>query len=264
MILGLIRPDQGSVQLFGRDPATDTVAALEGVAGFVETPRFYPYLSGRRNLECFAALDGAGASERIDDALAVVDLSGRSGDRVGGYSFGMKQRLGIAAALLRDPKLLILDEPTTGLDPAGQRDMRDLIRSLAERGLTVLLSSHNLAEVGDLCTRVAIVRSGRIVYEGAIEELTRTAGHSFSLRTTDNGQALTTCRALAGTIDVVAGTDDELVVRVENDDVIASVSIALASHGVGVRSLLPRNTSLEELFFELTARASSPTREDES
>ncbi len=264
MILGLIRPDAGSVRLFGRDPATDAVAALDGVAGFVETPRFYPYLSGRRNLECFAALDGAGASERIDDALALVDLSGRSADRVGGYSFGMKQRLGIASALLRDPKLLILDEPTTGLDPAGQRDMRNLIRSLAQRGLTVLLSSHNLAEVGDLCTRVAIVRSGRIVYEGAIEELTRTAGHSFSLHTTDNEQAMTICVTLAGIIDVVRGVDGELVVRAENDDVIASVSVALAARGIGVRSLLPRNASLEELFFDLTARGASPERKGES
>src|SRR3954467_9249609 len=127
MMLGLIRPTEGVVKLFGRDPL-DGVAALEGVAGFVEAPRFYPYLSGLRNLELLAALDGGGARERIDDALHTVDLAGRAGDKVGGYSHGMRQRLGIAAALVREPRLLLLDEPATGLDPAGMRDMRALIR----------------------------------------------------------------------------------------------------------------------------------------
>src|SRR4051794_18516228 len=122
MMLGLIRPTAGTVRLFGRDPL-DGVAALDGVAGFVEAPRFYPYLSGLRNLELLGALDGGGAAARIDDVLATVDLTARAGDRVGGYSHGMRQRLGIAAALLRAPRLMLLDEPATGLDPAGMRDM---------------------------------------------------------------------------------------------------------------------------------------------
>src|SRR5213075_523477 len=143
MMLGLIRPTAGSVRLFGRDPI-QTVHALDGVAGFVEAPRFYPYLSGRRNLELVAALDGGDARARIDDALATVDLAGRQHDRVRGYSHGMRQRLGIAGALLRDPRLLLLDEPTTGLDPAGMRDMRALIHRLAGEGITILLSSHLL------------------------------------------------------------------------------------------------------------------------
>src|SRR3954452_25082910 len=123
MMLGLIRPTAGSVHLFGRDPMLG-VHALEGVAGFVEPPRFYPYLSGRKNLELLAAFDGGDAASRIDAALDTVELAGRQKDRVGGYSHGMTQRLGIAAALVRSPRLMILDEPATGLDPAGMRDMR--------------------------------------------------------------------------------------------------------------------------------------------
>ena len=132
MLLGLIRPTAGSARLFGRDPMIDGVRALEGVAGFVEAPRFYPYLSGRKNLELVAALDGGDARSQIDAALDTVDLAGRAKDRVGGYSHGMRQRLGIAGALIRRPRLLLLDEPATGLDPAGMRDMRALIRALAD------------------------------------------------------------------------------------------------------------------------------------
>ena len=171
MLLGLIRPDGGTAKLFGRDPLEEGARALDGVAGFVEAPRFYPYMSGRKNLELVAALDGGDAPERIDDALRTVDLDKRAHDKVKGYSHGMKQRLGIAGALLRDPKLLLLDEPTTGLDPAGMRDMRALVHRLAEDGLTVLLSSHLMDEVEDLCDRVAIVSRGRVVYEGALDEL---------------------------------------------------------------------------------------------
>src|SRR2546422_3580112 len=127
MLLGLIRPSSGSAQLFGRDPMLDGAKALEGVAGFVEGPRFYPYLTGRKNLRLLADYDGRGTRDRIEEVLEVVELRDRAKDRVGGYSHGMRQRLGIAASLLRDPRLLLLDEPTTGLDPAGKRVMRDII-----------------------------------------------------------------------------------------------------------------------------------------
>src|SRR5881409_1064102 len=132
MLLGLIRPTAGSASLFGRDPLVDGARALAGVAGFVEGPRFYPYLSGRKNLRLLADLDGGIPPARIDEVLGVVELRERAKDKVGGYSHGMRQRLGIAAALLRDPRLLLLDEPATGLDPAGMRDMRALIRRLAD------------------------------------------------------------------------------------------------------------------------------------
>ncbi len=179
-------------------PAGRPCRRSHGVAGFVEAPTFYPYLNGRRNLELLAAYDGDGAPARIDQALDTVELADRAKDRVGGYSHGMRQRLGIAAALLRDPKLLLLDEPATGLDPAGMRDMRLLIRRLADEGMTVLLSSHLLAEVEELCNRVAIVRSGRIVYEGEIAALKRGAGTVYRLSTTDDERAMQVCRAQPG------------------------------------------------------------------
>src|SRR6185312_1222225 len=131
IMLGLIRPTAGSARLFGRDPLIVGAKALQGVAGFVEAPRFYPYLSGRRNLRLLADYDEPTSRARIDEVLELVELRDRAKDRVGGYSHGMRQRLGIAASLLRQPKLLLLDEPATGLDPAGMRDMRDLIRRLA-------------------------------------------------------------------------------------------------------------------------------------
>src|SRR5262252_8077496 len=136
MLLGLIRPTSGNAELFGRDPMLFGAKALEGVAGFVEGPRFYPYLSGRRNLRLLADYDEPVSTSRIDEVLTLVDLRDRAKDRVGGYSHGMRQRLGIAASLLRRPRLLLLDEPTTGLDPAGMRDMRELVRRLASEGIT--------------------------------------------------------------------------------------------------------------------------------
>ena len=150
MMLGLIRPTHGSVRLFGRDPMVEGARALQSVAGFVEGPRFYPYLSGRRNLRLLADYDEPSSRSRIEAVLETVELRDRAKDKVGGYSHGMRQRLGIAASLLRQPRLLLLDEPATGLDPAGMRDMRDLVRRLAGDGITILLSSHLLYEVEEL------------------------------------------------------------------------------------------------------------------
>jgi ABC-2 type transport system ATP-binding protein len=249
MMLGLIRPTEGTVRLFGRDPLM-SVHALDGVAGFVEAPTFYPYLNGRRNLELLAAFDGDDARERIAPALETVELADRAKDRVGGYSHGMRQRLGIAAALLRDPRLLLLDEPATGLDPAGMRDMRLLIRRLADHGITVMLSSHLLAEVEELCNKVAIVRSGKIVYEGAIADLKRSAGATYRLSTTDDERALAVCRAQPGVDDIrevhgrIGFTADEATV--------AELSQALIEAGALIRMLAPEHVTLEDLFFSLT------------
>ena len=249
MMLGLITPTEGTVRLFGQDPQV-TVRALDDVAGFVEAPTFYPYMTGRRNLELLAAFDGDDAADRIEYALETVELTNRARDRVGGYSHGMRQRLGIAAALLRDPKLLLLDEPGTGLDPAGMRDMRLLIRRLADQGMTVMLSSHLLAEVEELCNRVAIVRSGRIVYEGAIAELKRSAGAMYWLSTTNDERALAVCRAQPGVADV--RTAHGRIAFTADDGAVAELSQALVEAGALIHMLAPEHVTLEDLFFSLT------------
>jgi ABC-2 type transport system ATP-binding protein len=250
MMLGLIRPTAGSVRLFGRDPQL-SVRALEGVAGFVEAPSFYPYLNGRRNLELFAALDEGDSAARIDESLEIVGMRDRAKDKVGGYSHGMRQRLGLAAALLRQPKLLLLDEPATGLDPGGMRDMRDLIRELSARGMTVLLSSHLLAEVEELCNRVAIVRSGRLAYQGSLEELRQQAGEGYRLRTTDEERARAVAAAQAGIAEVAAG-DGGTTFSARDEAAVSALSLALSEAGALIVELSPRHASLEDLFFRLT------------
>jgi ABC-2 type transport system ATP-binding protein len=250
MALGLIVPTEGAVQLFGRDPMREGARALQGVAGFVEAPRFYTYLSARTNLELLAALDGDGARARIGEVLEIVELSPRAEHRVGGYSHGMRQRLGIAAALLRKPRLLILDEPATGLDPAGMRDMRLLIRRLADEGITVLLSSHQLPEVQELCDRVAIVDRGKVVYEGALADLRRQGGAGYRLRSTDDAHALELARAQPG-IERVTADEHGIGLQAQESDV-GALSLALASAGIGILALTPELATLEDLFFRLT------------
>jgi ABC-2 type transport system ATP-binding protein len=250
MALGLITPTEGTVELFGRDPMRHGARALESVAGFVEAPRFYPYMSARKNLELLAALDGDGASERIDEVLDVVELAPRARHRVGGYSHGMRQRLGIAAALLRRPRLLILDEPATGLDPAGMRDMRLLIRRLAGEGITVLLSSHQLPEVQELCDRVAIVDSGRVVYEGALADLRRQGGAGYRMRTTDDQRALSLLKTQPGVEHTALGAHGLSFQAQESD--VGALSLALAAAGIGIFALTPELATLEDLFFRLT------------
>src|SRR5215213_7948724 len=171
MLFGLVRPDAGAIELFGRRGVGGPVDALRDVAGFVETPRFYPYLSGRANLEALARLDRRDGGARISEVLDQVELTERAHSKVREYSYGMVQRLGVAASLMRSPRLLILDEPTNGLDPAGIRDMRSLIQRLADSGLTVLLSSHHMDEVDEMCTRVAIMRRGQLAFDGSMSEL---------------------------------------------------------------------------------------------
>ena len=247
MLLGLIRRDGGSVSLFGRDPARG-VGALDGVGGFVESPTFYPYLSGRENLRLLGALDGGVEGSRIEDVLDQVELRGRAGDRVGTYSLGMRQRLGIAAALLREPRLLILDEPANGLDPAGIRDMRSLIANLPDRGVTVLYSSHLLAEVEEVCNRVAIVNDGRIAFEGRLDELRASFGISYRLGTGDDLAARAVAEELGVPAHAVAGGLSLTADRKAVD----RLTVELGRRGIAIRHLAQEQRSLEELFFQLT------------
>jgi ABC-2 type transport system ATP-binding protein len=249
MLLGLIRPTEGSARLFGRDPVLEGRRALQGVAGFVEAPQFYPYLTGRTNLRMCAAYDGGDARELVDEMLATVDLSDRGGDKVGNYSHGMKQRLGIAAALLRRPKLLLLDEPNTGLDPAGMRDMKLLVRRLSSEGITVMLSSHQMTDVEELCNRVAIINRGRILYEGSVADLKRSLGTWYRLRASDVAEAGRLAEEIG--IGEVAVEGDELRFSAE-ESVVERFMIALGQNGVGVRALVPQQATLEQVFFELT------------
>jgi ABC-2 type transport system ATP-binding protein len=250
MLLGLIHRNAGSVRLFGRDPADDSLAALAGVAGIIEEPRLYPYLSGRANLELLAALDrsGAGRSE-IDGVLGQVELLERAGDKVAKYSQGMRQRLGIAACLIRRPRLLLLDEPANGVDPAGIRFLRALLRQLVGEGMTILLSSHLLAEVQEVCDRVAVINEGRIVHEGALAELE--TGGSYRLQVTDvarGANALHSLEALRG----LRREGEELFFTLGDDEQVVGLTRALADAGVGIRGLVREQTTLEDLFFSLT------------
>jgi len=192
MMLGLIRPSAGSVRLFGRDPLVDGAKALDGVAGFVEEPRFYPYLSARRNLRLLADYDDGDSHSRIEEMLGLVELRDRANDRVGGYSHGMRQRLGIAAALLRQPRLLLLDEPTAGMNPTETTEMQGLVAELKAGGLTILLIEHKLDMVMRLSDRVIVMDEGKKIAEGAGEDVRNDArvieaylGHGLLQRAAD-------------------------------------------------------------------------------
>ncbi len=255
ILLGLIRPTAGSARLFGHDPLIDGAKALEGVAGFVEAPRFYPYLSGRRNLRLLADYDEPVSRARIEEVLELVELRDRAKHKVGGYSHGMRQRLGIAAALLREPRLLLLDEPTTGLDPAGMRDMRELVRRLAGQGITILLSSHLLYEVEELCNRVAIIRRGAIVYQGMLDELLATAASGYRLRALEPERARAVLLAQRGIADVRL-EDGELRFGAD-DEGVAALTVALGQARIGFTALVPETASLEDLFLGMTDGESS-------
>lgn len=252
MLLGLIRPDAGSIRLFGMDPHRDQIAARAGIAGIIEEPRLYSYLSGRRNLQLLSSYDRAGAGPAvIDEALEQVELKDRAGDRVAEYSQGMRQRLGIAACLVRRPRLMLLDEPANGLDPAGIRFLRGLLRNLTNDGMTVFLSSHLLAEVQELCERVAIISFGRIVYEGSLEDLRERAGRRYRLSVDDRDHAMRLCRAVPG-IDDVTAVGEEIEFAVDDDDALLGVTQALVEARLVIHALMPEQLTLERVFFELT------------
>ncbi|MBA2952619.1 ATP-binding cassette domain-containing protein [Nocardioides sp. MAH-18] len=251
MLFGLVRPDSGTIRIFDRSWAADGVATLDGVAGFIESPAFYPYLTGRQNLEGLGLLDGGVRRDRVDEILELVDLTDRAGDAVGGYSYGMRQRLGVAASLIREPRLLVLDEPANGLDPAGIRDMRALVRRLAARGLTVLLSSHHMDEVEEICDNVTIMRQGGVAFHGAIAELRAMAPDpGYALSTTADDRALEIAAATPG-IAAVHGPGTGLVVTGPAHEVSSYVS-ALVRAEVRLLAFTPTRTPLEQLFFMLT------------
>jgi ABC-2 type transport system ATP-binding protein len=249
LLLGLLRPTEGHAELFGLDSRTHLPEALRRVGAVVEGQAYYPLLSGRENLTVWAALYGERAERRIDDVLDLVGLTSRARDRVRTYSQGMKQRLGLAAALLHDPELLVLDEPTNGLDPAGMREFRDLIKELGRSGKTVFVSSHLLGEVEQMCDDVAIVKSGRLLTQGPVAELLR-HGEALELQTTDADAALAVLRGIDW-VRSVTRDGDRLTVEAPRERA-AELSRALADRQIYLSELRPREGSLEDFFLEVT------------
>lgn len=251
-ILGLIKRDAGTVEIFGNaDPVTQRV----GVGAMVETPRFHEWLSGRANLEIACAYAGRGGGAEIDRALERVGLAQRAGDAVRGYSLGMKQRLGIARALVGEPKLLVLDEPTNGLDPRGMREVRDLLVELARRDqLTVFVSSHLLSEVEAMCNRVGIIDKGVLRAEGRMDELLAMAAgrKQVEIGVDDRAAAVRALAGIAGAEIVGDGADGRIRVALDGIDAVG-LNRALVQAGVGVGELHARTASLEELFLSVTS-----------
>jgi ABC-2 type transport system ATP-binding protein len=251
VLFGLLAPDAGEIELLGRPLGAIDAACLDGVAGFVEDPTFYPYLSGRVNLELLTELDGLESRGRIDAVLDDVGLSHRGGDRVSGYSTGMRQRLGLAAALLREPALLLLDEPTSGLDPSGAREMGRLLRRLADDGVAILLSSHLIGEIEDVCDSFTVLRYGSVVWNGTASQLQDEApGSAYRLSTSDDRRALELAARHPG-IGVARGINGELRLTVRPGALDAYV-LELGQAGVAVRRLELLVSPLESMFFALT------------
>ena len=252
MILGLVRPTRGRALVFGDDMATHPWPALRKIGAVIETPAFYPYLSGYNNLKALAIALGGVSNARIDEMLELVGLRDRGSDPYKTYSLGMKQRLGIASTLLRDPELIILDEPTNGLDPAGTREVRELIPNLARQGRAVFLCSHLLHEVQAVSDRVAIVKKGRMVAQGTVAELLG-SGQYLRIRAADN-DAL--ARAL-GSVSFVTGIEriDGFVRAAAPTDKAAELNMALATQGIYVSELSAWETDLESVFLDLTDEA---------
>jgi ABC-2 type transport system ATP-binding protein len=257
MLLGLAFPDNGQISVLGRDFPRGAQAALPEVGALVEGPAFYPYLSGRANLE---RLDAAGRDTssgdrrtRVDEALSLVGLQAAATKRYRNYSLGMRQRLALAATLVRPCRLLILDEPTNGLDPQGTREVRHLIRKLASEGITVFLSSHLLAEIEQVCSHAAVLFAGKMVAQGSLEDLRAAQKRILRVDTPDTYEAAQVLARLDGIGVVTADGDGAQTVHAElvgaaSEDVTA----ALVHAGVRVRALVPEQPTLEDTFVALT------------
>ena len=251
LILGLIAPTAGHVEMFGLDTRRHLSGVLRRTGAILETPSLYPHLSGRDNLRVWGALSGGVEGKRVDEALDLVGLRGRGRDKVRTYSLGMKQRLGLAAALLHDPELLVLDEPTNGLDPAGMREVREVIRGLGQIGRTVFVSSHLLSEVEQMCDHVGIVKEGRLLTQGSVATLLR-QGEALEMEVTEPDRAAQLLGSLAW-VNGVRRDHDRLLVEAPRERA-AELSRALAEQQIYLSELRPREGSLEEFFLEVTGK----------
>ena len=255
MILGLVRPTAGDIRVLGKKmDGGNRLAVLRQVGSLIESPSYYGHLIGEENLRIVQTLRGV-PEKNIREVLQIVRLDGQRGKRVAHYSLGMKQRLGLAAALLGYPKLLILDEPTNGLDPAGIQEMRELICSPPERfGMTVVVSSHLLSEIDQMADHVAIIREGELVFQDTLEALHGRSRHHLALRTTNNAVA----RAVLQEKSVPCQEEEGyLILPILSDEIAAQLTRLLGSRNLGVIRLEERQKSLEDIFLELTGKAAS-------
>jgi ABC-2 type transport system ATP-binding protein len=253
-LLGLVRPTDGGCRLLGADPRTNLAGVIGRVGSIVETPALYPRFSGRRNLQLLARLHRIGPRTALR-MLEQVGLAGRADDPVKTYSLGMKQRLGIAAALVKDPELLILDEPANGLDPAGIKEVRDLLRQLGAEGRTVFVSSHQLAEVQQTCDRVAILSRGRCVASGPVGEVLARGRHEALIVRVEDPHAGLAALQEAG---LEAQLDSGAIRVTLPIDRAARITETLASRGMYLSELRPEEVSLETVFLELTGGPGAP------
>jgi ABC-type multidrug transport system ATPase subunit len=255
LLLGLIRPLEGEIRLFGRPLREDRRALLRWVGSLVESPSLYPHLTGRENLEIIRRLVGI-PRDHVERVLGVVGLEDAAARRVGGYSSGMKQRLGIAIALLGDPELLILDEPTNGLDPAGIHEIRDLLRRLpSEYGMTVFLSSHLLSEVEQVATHIGIIQQGQLRFQGTLEALHAEMDKQVVVGT-DRPDAARRLLAAAGW-QARYTNDHSVVVPAADRSDVAMINRQLVEAGLNVYSLALQQPSLEDIFLQLTRTAAA-------
>lgn len=255
MILGLVRPTAGNIRVLGKKmDGGNRLAVLRQVGSLIESPSYYGHLTGEENLRIVQTLRGV-PEKNIREVLQIVRLDGQRGKKLAHYSLGMKQRLGLAAALLGYPKLLILDEPTNGLDPAGIQEMRELICSLPERfGMTVVVSSHLLSEIDQMADHVAIIREGELVFQDTLEALHGRSRHHLALRTTNNAVA----RAVLQERSVPCQEEEGyLILPILSDELAAQLTRLLAERHLGVIRLEERQKSLEDIFLELTGKAAS-------
>ena len=255
MILGLVRPTAGDIRVLGKKmDGGSRLAVLRQVGSLIESPSYYGHLTGEENLRIVQTLRGV-PEKNIREVLQIVRLDGQRGKRVAHYSLGMKQRLGLAAALLGYPKLLILDGPTNGLDPAGIQEMRELICSLPERfGMTVVVSSHLLSEIDQMADHVAIIREGELVFQDTLEALHGRSRHHLALRTTNNAVA----RAILQEKSVPCQEEGGyLILPILSDEIAAQLTRLLGARNLGVIRLEERQKSLEDIFLELTGKAAS-------
>ncbi len=251
MVLGLIRPSSGTVRIAGQDLASNPPLVSENIGAIIENPAFYPYMSGRDNLRAHAMAVGNIPDSRIDSLLGLVNLSERARHKYKTYSLGMKQRLGIASTLLTDPALVILDEPTNGLDPAGQREIRAIIPRLADQGHGVLLASHMLHEVEQVSDRVVIVRRGKLITEGSVDDLLRRGGYiEIAVPGHDPELAQKAIRPLQHVEQVTIENGKLFVVAPE--ELGSALNRALVEQGIYASSIMPKHSTLEDLFLELT------------